>query len=240
MRGRTDTAVLDHEAEVAARFEALHFRFKSAVRRDDVRLRALEATLGPLDGRSLLDLGCGKGRFAVRLKERGAKVVGLDRAEGMLAAAHGIGRVLGSAARLPFADGAFDGVFAVEVFEHLPAEAVPTVLGEARRVLKPGGTIAIVDKNAASLNARRPWLPSLLVKWIDERRGRWMYPAGCPVRERWFWPWTLKRALGRRFDVPRVDYLISPDERRSYVFRRAPAARLMAVWTARAPGGGES
>ncbi len=48
-------------------------------------------------------------------------------------------------------------------------------------------------QECGALDARRPWLPSLVVKRIDERRGLWMYPAGGPVRERWFRPEALKR-----------------------------------------------
>ena len=55
-------------------------------------------------------------------------------------------------------------------------------------MLRHEGVLVILDKNVAALDARRPWLPSILMKRIDEYRGRWMYPARGPVRERWFWP----------------------------------------------------
>jgi ubiquinone/menaquinone biosynthesis C-methylase UbiE len=225
----------EHDAHVAGRFELLHERFKRAVGADDVRLRGLLERLGPLDGRRVLDLGCGKGRFAARLQDGGAEVVGLDVSAAMLAGASGLDRVRGSARRLPFAGGVFDAVVAVEVFEHLGD--VEAALDEVRRVLRPGGLLAVVDKNAGSFNAVRPWLPNLALKWLDERRGRWMYPAGGPVRERWFWPGAFRRQLGRRFVEPRVDYLLSPSEAQVALFRRVPSARLMTLWTARAPGG---
>jgi 2-polyprenyl-6-hydroxyphenyl methylase/3-demethylubiquinone-9 3-methyltransferase len=223
---------LDHE--VGARFDQLEGRFKTVVEPADVRLGALLASLGPLRGRRVLDLGCGKGRFARPLAEAGAEVYGIDLSAAMLAEARGIERVRGSARRLPFAAGTFDAVIAVEVLEHVAA--IDDALAETRRVLRPGGIVAIVDKNAGALNVDRPWLPSLLVKWIDERRGRWMYPPGGPVRERWFWPGRFRARLSRWFVDVRVAYLLSPGEARCRVFRHAPRTRLLTLWTAKVAG----
>ena len=103
-------------------------------------------------------------------------------------------------------------------------------------MLRPGGFLAIVDKNIASLSAQRPWLPSVVVKRIDEHRGRWMYPAGGPVRERWFWPARLRRELRRWFDDVRVVHLLSPAERASWLFRSFPRAADDALG-GRCPGG---
>jgi 2-polyprenyl-6-hydroxyphenyl methylase/3-demethylubiquinone-9 3-methyltransferase len=188
-----------------------------------------------VDGRRILDLGCGKGRFATPLAAAGAEVVGLDRSAAMLAEGAGLDRVKGSARRLPFPDAAFDAAVAIEVFEHLAA--IDEVLLEVRRVLRPGGLVAIVDKNAGSWNARRPWLPNLAIKWIDERRGLWMYPGGGPVRERWFWPGSFADRLRRRFIEVRVSHLLTAEEAGHPLFRRVPGARLLALWSARVPGG---
>ena len=223
----------DHDAYVAGRFDESEARFKAEVAADDVRLRAVLEALGPVDGRRVLDLGCGKGRFAAHLEAAGAEVVGLDLSAGMLAHATGIDRVRASAKRLPFADGLFDAVVAIEVFEHVGA--VGPAISEARRVLRPGGRLVMVDKNLGALDARRPWLPSLLLKGIDERRGLWMYPRGGPVAERWFWPRGLKRRLEDHFRNVRVESLLRPEEAAWWVFRAIPAARLMVLWSARAP-----
>lgn len=223
------------DAYVAGQFDHLHARFKSDVAADDVRLTAVIDALAPVRGKRILDLGCGKGRFAARLRAAGAEVVGLDSSAGMLAGAAGLDRVKGSARRLPFADGSFDAVVAIEVFEHLTD--VNAALAEARRVLRPAGRLAVVDKNAGSWNAERPWLPNLLVKWVDERRGRWMYPADGPVRERWFWPEAFRRRLARSFARAEVRHLLSTAETGRPLFERTPGARLFALWTADAPGG---
>ena len=193
--------------------------------------------LGDVQGARILDLGCGKGRFARRLRDLGSEVVGLDPSAGMLAHAGGLSRVMGSATRLPFPPRRFDAIVAVEVFEHLHAPGLDAALGECLRVLRPGGLLAIVDKNVYALDPLRPWLPRLAVKRLDERRGLWMYPVGGPVRERWFRPGGLSRRLAERFEGVRVEFPISPEESAWAVFRRVPRLRAMALWTARAPGG---
>jgi len=226
-----------HEAEVAFRFDVLHHRFKPSIAGDDYRLRGIENVLEPVRGKRILDLGCGKGRFSRALQARGARVVGLDLSAEMLAEATGVRRVRATARRLPFGPRTFDAIIAVEVFEHLDPRSRNLVFEETRRVLRADGVLAIVDKNIAALDVRRPWLPSALVKRIDEYRGRWMYPARGPVRERWFWPSGFRAELRRWFEDVRIVRLLSPVEERSWLFRRLPAARLMTLWSARVPGG---
>ncbi len=233
------TAVARHETFVADRFDALQSRFKAEVHDDDPRLRGILDALGPIGGRRVLDLGCGKGRFARAMAARGASVVGLDLSPAMVAAAResGLDCLVGSARRLPFADASFDAAIAVEVFEHLPAGAIDAACGEVRRVLRPGGSFVLVDKNVYALNARRPWLPAVAVKWLDQRRGRWMYPARGPVRERWFRPLAMTRALSRRFADVRARHLLARDEAGRFPFTAIPLSRLFVLWVGRTPGG---
>jgi len=226
-----------HEAVVGSRFDALHQRIKRELAPDDPRLLGIVANLRPLAGRRVLDLGCGKGRFARALGELGALVTGLDLSAAMLGEAIDLDRVRASARRLPFGPASFDRVVAVEVFEHLAPRAVDQVCDEVRRVLRPGGTFVIVDKNVCSWNAQRPWLPNVAVKWIDERRGLWMYSPREDVRERWFRPGELSRRLGRWFSDVRVVHLLSPAEQGRFPFQYVAGTRLFALWAARAPGG---
>jgi SAM-dependent methyltransferase len=226
------------EASARCAFDAQEARFKTHVNADDYRLRAVCGALGPVQGKRILDAGCGKGRFAAHLRNQGAEVIGLDLSRAMLAGeTAGLARVRGTARRLPFASCRFDAVVAIEVIQHFASGALDQALHEAARVLVPGGVLAIVDKNAAALDVQRPWLPGLAVKWLDERRGRGMYQPRGPARETWFWPGGLERRLMRHFDAVRCEHLLSPRETQSALFVHMAAVRTMALWTGKAPGG---
>jgi ubiquinone/menaquinone biosynthesis C-methylase UbiE len=100
-----------------------------------------------LRGSRVLDVGCGTGKFARVLAERGlARVWGVDPSAEMLAEARervpsSVGLKLGAAERLPFKDGYFDaGVLWTVV--HLIERSL--AFTELRRVLVPGGRVAIV------------------------------------------------------------------------------------------------
>ena len=125
------------------------------------------AGVGP--GTRHLDAGCGAGMAAALSASLGAKVAGLDAAEGMLAIARertplGDFR-LGDIEALPFEDDSFDLVTGFNAFQFAgdPAQA----LREAGRVTRPGGMIVIMTwgdpagMEAASLvAAMKPLLPS--------------------------------------------------------------------------------
>jgi ubiquinone/menaquinone biosynthesis C-methylase UbiE len=73
---------------------------------------------------------------------------------------------------LPFEDGWFDGAYATESLEH--AVEIEKAVAEMCRVVKPGGRIVVIDKNA-------------------EHWGR----LKTPEWERWFTPKELEKLLGR-------------------------------------------
>jgi ubiquinone/menaquinone biosynthesis C-methylase UbiE len=109
--------------------------------------------LGNLDGKRAADVGCGKGRFAKIVKERnpGAQVIAIDLAEAMLRHVYGDGplgveRVAATMTALPLATASCDGAYATESLEH--AVDIPGAVAELCRIVKPGGSIVIIDKNA--------------------------------------------------------------------------------------------
>jgi ubiquinone/menaquinone biosynthesis C-methylase UbiE len=112
---------------------------------------ALTALGLPATGR-LLDLGCGPGAVAARMKARrpGLEIIGLDRDEGVLTSARARVPVLrADAAWLPFPSESFDGVHARLVLRHLPDP--DAALAEARRVLRRGGRVIVADSDDGAL-----------------------------------------------------------------------------------------
>ncbi|MBS3902017.1 MAG: methyltransferase domain-containing protein [Dethiobacter sp.] len=109
--------------------------------------KVLLARLAPLSGRKVLDVGGGTGKLAAQLEKVGADVWLLDSSAAMLKRARRVlpdnRAVLGDAASLPFAEDCFDVVMIVDALHHFRKQEI--VLEEALRVLKPGGTLAILD-----------------------------------------------------------------------------------------------
>jgi ubiquinone/menaquinone biosynthesis C-methylase UbiE len=103
----------------------------------------------------VLDLGCGTGTLALWMKQRapGARVVGLDGDERMLAKARAkaaragveISFDEGLSFDLPYPDGSFDRVVTSLFFHHLADRDKERTIAEIARVLRPGGELHVAD-----------------------------------------------------------------------------------------------
>jgi 2-polyprenyl-6-hydroxyphenyl methylase/3-demethylubiquinone-9 3-methyltransferase len=118
----------------------------------------------------LLDMACGAGLLAPLLAGRGYRHVGveLSATSAPQAREHGVGVARGNVLALPFRDETFDVVVAGEILEHV--EDLSTVLAEACRVLRTGGTL-VIDTIAAT------WWGRFSSITVAER-----LPAGPPPR----------------------------------------------------------
>jgi len=123
------------------------------------RLREFDPVVGDWRGRKVLDLGCAGGFMAEAMAARGALVTGLDPAVAAVAAGRARSRATGSGVvylggtgeQLPLADDSFDVVVCVDVLEHVQDLAL--VIGEVRRVLRPGGLFLFDTINRNPLSA---------------------------------------------------------------------------------------
>jgi ubiquinone/menaquinone biosynthesis C-methylase UbiE len=124
--------------------------------------------LGDVNGLRVLDVGSGKGRFARIVREQNPEstVVAFDLSEAMLRfVPPGVVPCSGSMTDLPFSAGAFAGAYATESLEH--AVDIEKAIAEICRVVKPGGRIVIIDKNAAHWGKLKTphW-----EKWFDQKQ----------------------------------------------------------------------
>jgi ubiquinone/menaquinone biosynthesis C-methylase UbiE len=113
----------------------------------------LASILSERKHRALLDVGCGGGQSAIRLKGLYPHLIitGIDLSEVMIAAARERAKRsradvefrVADAQALPFPDAAFDVVFSFGSAKHWPDPLKG--LGECWRVLKPGGELLVAD-----------------------------------------------------------------------------------------------
>ena len=155
---------------------------------------------------ALLDAGCGTGAYAAALAGRVGRVIGIDQSAGMLEAAHRklastsqagtVALCRGNLHALPFSSGSLDAVMFNQVLHHLEDGQDPAyggherALGEAFRVLKPGGLLTI---NACTHE--------------QLRRGFWFYALI---------PGALEAVLARCIGAEQLRTIL---ERRGFVLR---------------------
>jgi len=135
--------------------------FPKAIDINDGRIQEIISFFGNLNGKKIIDIGCGKGRFIKELKFLfpKAKFYGIDISEKMLhfcdckEANFSVNNIL----NINYPERFFDYVYCVETLEH--AIRIEKAIEEMVRILKPGGKIIIIDKNFKKMGQLQidPW-----------------------------------------------------------------------------------
>jgi len=132
-------------------------------------------------GARLLDLGCGGGKDAGDLSQRGYRVVGVDRTTALLL----VGRhrypslplIRADLRYLPFQAMSFDGLWAAASLMHLPKPAARRILTDLSRLVRPGGLFAAtVTHGVKSRLVTDGWVPGrYFARWRKDE-------LACAVR----------------------------------------------------------
>lgn len=125
---------------------------------DRIERELLFSMVGVKQGERVLDAGCGTGIYSIELARMGSRVTAIDASSEMIGQARAkalkegfnIDFIKADALRLPFPEGHFDLVISVCMLCFLKERDAALI--EMKRVLKPGGRIAI-----ALLNRWSPW-----------------------------------------------------------------------------------
>jgi SAM-dependent methyltransferase len=148
-----------------------------------------------IEGRSILDAGCGAGRYSDVLARWGGRVVSMDLSDAVEAChsnlgARGVLVIQGDIFNPPLADGSFDCIVSIGVLDHTPNPKA--AFDRLVRLLKPGGVIgfwvyhaynddSVRMKLARTLRRFTPYLPPRLLYALCHLAVPWYYLNRVPV-----------------------------------------------------------
>ncbi len=151
-------------------------------------------TLSTASTHDILDLGCGPGRDLKTFSELGHRAVGLDGTPAFVAMARahsGCEVWQQDLLALDLPPKQFDGIFANAVLFHVPTMALPSVLGQLRKTLRPRGVLFVSNPRG---DDQEGWQQSRYGVWhsLDGWR-RHMRAAGFEELEHFYRPTGLPR-----------------------------------------------
>lgn len=179
-----------------------------AAREDETALRALHRAILDLTVTApvgdLLDVGCGRGAILKLLASRANRAVGVDidanarqlaRAELMLAGIPNCSLRKGDMYRLPFADSEFNTIIIDDVL--VDARHPVRALAEARRLLRPGGRLFIVESVRKSSSGD---MRTALADWSQEA-GLRLAPARLVPQKEPAWLVSVATAVNQQTEA---------------------------------------
>jgi SAM-dependent methyltransferase len=132
--------------------------------------------------RTVLDVGCGEGRFCRLLRARGIDATGIDPTAAFIRHARQRDPVgdyrIGRAEALDFPDQTFDLVVSYLTFIDIPD--IRRAISETARVLVPGGTLLIANLNSFNTAGTAGG-------WIRDHEGKFSFPIDHYLEERVEW-----------------------------------------------------
>jgi SAM-dependent methyltransferase len=197
----------------------------------------LLAELVPLDGKDIIELGCGAAKLArdLLLRFPNSRVTGVEvddrqHAKNIAAPQAGLRFVAGVAEDIPFADASFDLALMLKSLHHVPLVSMARALGEVARVLRPGGHLYVSEPvYAGPLN-------DVVRLFNDEGVVRTAAQAALDAALR---SGAWKQVCDRRFEMPAhfADFADFEQRmmRQTYADHRIDDAKLAAVRAAFEP-----
>jgi len=150
---------------------------------------------------TLLDLGCGRGRFLDYFTQNYPKwkVIGVEptfEKEGSI--------LKGSAYDIPVESNSIDILFSIEVLQHT---YIDDSMREIERVLKKEAHLVIGERN--------PWSVLGILKPLLELKGRWMYPWDSPFREKWYGKSQWRDIFGKyNIEMKQIETINNPRDKK--------------------------
>lgn len=144
-----------------------------------------EALLKLMPPLIIADLGAGEGTISQLMAQRAKKVIAIDNSEKMvefgaeLARKHGIGNMeyrLGDLEEVPIRTGTVDLAFLSQALHH--ARHPDRAVEEARRILKPGGRIAVLDLNRHHFEEAREMYADVWLGFTELELERYLKDGG--------------------------------------------------------------
>lgn len=168
MKSQKRKQVVDFYEEESKIYDKRRFLTSEGKYIDRVQKELVLSMVDSWENKTILDLGCGTGRFSIELAQQGAVVTGLDPAKEMLDETYkkvedassigAIQLIKGNAYNLPFKSDTFDSCICISVLNHL--RSWDKVFNEIHRVVKQNGFFIMSFTNLISL-----YFPAAL--WVN-------------------------------------------------------------------------